>query len=68
MLSKEQILTNLKAVMRQAVMLGHMNRKTGILQAKSSSKIEYDSYIKLLVFNYGLTPEQIAEELKHVNR
>lgn len=65
-LSKEQLLKNLKAVIRQMKLLKSWNRKTAKFEEdeeKDPSNIEYKSIVGQLALYHNMTPEQIAIEI-----
>jgi len=63
-MTKEQLLKNLKAVVRQMKLLSGYKRPTAQLAADSEvNDIEYKMLIKHLVNQHGMTPEQIAIEI-----
>jgi hypothetical protein len=63
-MTKEQLLKNLKAVIRQMKLLNGFKRPTAQLAADSdTNNIEYNALIKHLVTKHNMTPEQIAIEI-----
>lgn len=66
-LTKEQLLKNLKAIMRQKLIMSKKSNRerTGALDIVNNSEIEYSAIIKALIMHHKMTPETIAEELSN---